>query len=79
MFFDVVQFVTEGKTDPATDIGFASNLFTTIPTLINAIKLVPDYGVLIASTTDIVCYLCNAALCFYQAAALHSSQANEPG
>jgi hypothetical protein len=76
LFWDIFQFVEDKKTDPATDIGFASNLFTTVPTLINAIKLVPDYGPIIASVTDIVCYLCNALLCFGQALALGAYQAS---
>jgi hypothetical protein len=76
LFWDILQFVEDKKTDPATDVGFASNLFTAVPSLINAIKLVPDYGQVIAATADIVCYLCNAVLCFYQAAALGAYQAS---
>jgi hypothetical protein len=82
LFWDILQFVEDIKidpskqTDPATDIGFASNLFTTVPTLINAIKLVPDYGPVIASVTDVVCYLCNALLCFVQALELSAHQAS---
>jgi hypothetical protein len=77
LFWDVFQFVEDGKTDPATDLGFASDLFTAVPSLINPVKLVPDYGPVIASTTDIVCYLCNAFLCFIRAAALQSPQPQE--
>jgi hypothetical protein len=77
LFWDVFQFVENAKTDPATDMGFASDLFTAVPSLINAIKLVPDYGPVIASTTDIVCYLCNAFLCFVEAATLAPTQALE--
>jgi hypothetical protein len=77
LFWDVFQFVEDAKTDPATDMGFASNLFTAVPSLINAIKLVPDYGPVIASTTDIVCYLCNGFLCFVEAATLGPGDAME--
>ena len=72
LFWDILQFVTDAKTDPATDMGFASNLFTLLPSLVNPIKLVPDYGPVIAATTDIVCYLCNAFLNFVEAAELGS-------
>jgi len=81
LFWNIFQFVEDKKTDLGTDLGFANSLFSAVPELVNPIKLVPDYGTVIAATIDIVGYLCSAFLYFVQAAALTSEQAraDRPG
>jgi hypothetical protein len=68
----ILQFVEEGKRDPTTNLGFASGLLTTFPGLINAVKLVPDYGPPIVAASDVVCNFANLFVAIFQANSLSS-------
>lgn len=68
----ILQFVEEGKRDPTTDLGFSSALLTTLPGLINAVKLWPVDGPLIVAVADVVCNFANLWVVIFQANSLSS-------
>jgi hypothetical protein len=72
LVFYILQFVKEGKRDPTTDLGFSSAMLTTVPGLINAVKLVPDDGPPIVAAVDLVCNFADLFVAIVQAISLSS-------